>query len=90
MAFGATYRPAVILFFFLRQPVAATAIVGTWAFWEADRNFDLGVRNKFNLIRNTYLGFPTKESQYDAFKRIDAEKKTASLLKGASAAEDAE
>lgn len=81
MPFLATYRPAVLLFFFIRQPVAAASIVGMFALWEADRNLDLGIRASFNQWRNTALGFPTLQSQYDTFKKIDEQKRNELLLK---------
>lgn len=81
MPFAVTYRPAVLLFFFIRQPIAASAIVGSFALWEADRNFDLGIRESFNSWRQNTLGFATKESQYDAFKRINEAKKNELLMK---------
>lgn len=81
MPFGVTYRPAVLLFFFIRQPVAASAIVGSFALWEADRNFNLGIRESFNNWRQNTLGFATKESQYETFKRIDELKRNELLLK---------
>ncbi|GMM31123.1 hypothetical protein DAMA08_038680 [Martiniozyma asiatica (nom. inval.)] len=81
MAYGVTFRPAVLLFFFIRQPVAASAIVGSFLFWEADRNFDLGVRASINNWRQNTLGFPTADSKYDAFKKIDEAKRQELLLK---------
>lgn len=81
MPFGVTYRPAVLLFFFIRQPVAATAIVGSFALWEADRNLELGIRESFNEWRQNTLGFATKETQYAQFKRIDESKRHELLMK---------
>lgn len=81
MAYASAFRPAVLLFFFIRQPVAATALVGGWAFWEIDRNFDLGVRKSFNKWRNNLLEFPTSDSQRSAFHRIDEIKRQELALK---------
>lgn len=81
MPFLVTYRPAVLLFFFIRQPVAAASLVGMFALWEADRNLELGIRQSFNEWRQGALGFSTVQTQYDAFKKIDEEKRTELLLK---------
>lgn len=81
MAYASMFRPAVLLFFFIREPVAATALVGGWAFWEIDRNCNLGVRESFNNWRNNELGFPTKEKQLEAFDKIDQLKRQELLLK---------
>ncbi|GMM47301.1 hypothetical protein DAPK24_038760 [Pichia kluyveri] len=81
MPFLVTYRPAVLLFFFIRQPVAAASIVGMFALWEADRNLGLGIRDSFNEWRQNQLGFATVTTQYEAFKRIDEAKRNEMLLK---------
>ncbi|KAF6013001.1 hypothetical protein HII12_001716 [Brettanomyces bruxellensis] len=73
MAYASAFRPAVLLFFFIRQPVAATALI--------DRNFDLGVRKSFNKWRNNLLEFPTSDSQRSAFQRIDEIKRQELALK---------
>lgn len=81
MPFLVTYRPAVLLFFFIRQPVAAASLVGMFALWEADRNLELGIRDSFNSWRQNALGFSTVQTQYEAFKKIDEEKRNELLLK---------
>jgi hypothetical protein len=81
MPFLSTYRPAVLLFFFIRQPVAAASLVGMFALWEADRNLELGIRESFNTWRQGQLGFATVNDQYTAFKKIDEEKRHELLLK---------
>lgn len=81
MPFLVTYRPAILLFFFIRQPVAAASLVGMFALWEADRNLGLGIRESFNEWRNTALGFSTVQAQYDAFKKIDEQKRNELLIK---------
>ncbi|GME96026.1 unnamed protein product [Ambrosiozyma monospora] len=81
MAFMAAYRPAVWFFFFLRQPVAAGTLMGTWLFWEADRNFNIGIRDAITDWRQGVLGFPTAETKYDQFKKIDEQKRGELLLK---------
>lgn len=81
MPFFSTYRPAVLLFFFIRQPVAAASIVGMFALWEADRNLELGIRDSFNEWRQGQLGFSTVTTQYEAFKKIDEQKRHELLVK---------
>ncbi|KAG7876591.1 hypothetical protein KL905_005317 [Ogataea polymorpha] len=66
-------RPAVLFFFFIRQPVAAGALVGTWALWEADRNLNWGIKDAINEWKHRFLGFPTQRSIYSDFSKLDAQ-----------------
>ncbi|GME69214.1 unnamed protein product [[Candida] boidinii] len=81
MAYLTTFRPTVLFFFLIRQPVAATAIISGWAFWEADRNFDLGIRKAITSFRQGVFGFPTDTERWAAFKKIDEEKRNELALK---------
>ncbi|CAH2449219.1 Subunit of mitochondrial NADH:ubiquinone oxidoreductase (complex I) [Komagataella phaffii CBS 7435] len=83
MPYLVAFRPAVLVFFFIRQPIGAGLLAGGFLFWQADRHFNFGIRDNIHNFKQTILGFPTQASKWETFKQVDAQKR-AQLVSGPS------
>ncbi|ODV97534.1 hypothetical protein PACTADRAFT_47439 [Pachysolen tannophilus NRRL Y-2460] len=81
MPYVATFRPAYLLFFFIRQPIGAGLLYSGFLFWQFDRIYDWGLKSSFRDLRQSILGFPTDEGRWLNFKKIDREKRNEMVLK---------
>lgn len=73
--YSITFRPTYLFFFLLRQPIAASLLIGSAGFYYLDKKEDLGVHRTYRDWKQYLLGFPTEESKWRTFKQIDLEKR---------------